>query len=54
MAVKKHCFLEEKRPCTLQCMSAYKSAGAVYCVILWTMRQLGYAFEKPVKAANKK
>jgi len=54
MKTGKHCFIEGKRPCTIKCMSAYKSEDQVYCTLLWSIKQFGYALAKPVKPNKKK
>jgi len=51
---KKHCFIEVKRSCTIKCKSAYKSKGEIYCSILWSIKQFGYALTKPIKCNKKK
>ena len=51
---KKHCFIEGKRSCTIKCKSAYKSKGEIYCSILWSIKQFGYALTKPIKCNKKK
>lgn len=43
---QKHCFIESVRPCTSGCMAAYTVKGEALCLILWSIKNVGYAAER--------
>ncbi len=49
--IKKHCFIEGNRACTLKCKAAYEENGKISCSILWALTQVGWAnLKKGVQA----
>jgi hypothetical protein len=45
-AEQKHCFIESIRPCASSCMAAYTVKGQAHCLILWGIKNAGYAAER--------